>query len=80
MLLGRFAPMQDLLLYAKHLFREAMVQKTAAVRQRRSEDGRRARPNGEGEPDIRREGARGEGGDRRRVGTIASVALIRSYV
>src|SRR5262245_2862173 len=44
MLLGRFAPMQDLLLYAKHLFVEAMVQKTAAVRQRRSGDGRRARP------------------------------------
>ena len=44
MLLGRFAPMQDLLLYAKHLCVEATVQKTATVRQRRSGDGRRARP------------------------------------
>jgi hypothetical protein len=44
MLLGRFAPMQDLLLRAKHLFVEAMVQKTAAVKQRRSGDGRGARP------------------------------------
>jgi hypothetical protein len=37
-------PVRDLLLCAKHLFVEAMVQKSAAVRQRRSGDGRRARP------------------------------------
>src|SRR5262249_15379048 len=37
-------PVRHLLLSAKHLFVEAIVQKTAAVRQRQSGDGRRAKP------------------------------------
>ena len=42
--LNPMPPVRDLLLCAKNLFVDAMVQKTAAVRQRRSGDGRRARP------------------------------------
>src|SRR6516164_5885009 len=59
LLLVALSPVRDLLFCAKHLFVEAMVQKTAAVRQRRSGDGRPARPR------WRRSRRAGDGSERR---------------